>query len=206
MGIPYTKFTYLSPPRAENAIPPNLLKAYQRSNWVAQVKKNGTNSVIFVSPTKEVMAMGRHNNEHKLWQFTPESAAIFKALPGSGWYVLNAELMHSKVVGLRNINYLHDVLVENGEYLLGSTYAQRYARLLMLFLHGKPSGPSSHFILNEHTWLAKNHTGSFTDLFNSLTEIEDEGVVLKNMQGRLAPKDNSGWTVKCRRPQKNFGF
>jgi hypothetical protein len=206
VGIPYNKFTYISPPRAESAIPPNLLKAYQRTNWIAQVKKNGTNSVIFVSPDKEVTAMGRHNNEHKQWQFTPESSAIFKTLPGRGWYVINAELMHSKVAGIRDINYIHDVLVEDGEYLLGSTYAQRYSRLLMLFLHKKPSGPISHFILDDHTWLARNHEGSFIDLFNSLDAPEDEGIVLKNMQGHLSPKNNNGWTVKCRRSHKNFGF
>lgn len=150
--------------------------------------------------------MGRHNNQHKLWEFTPESAAIFKTLPGKGWYVINAELMHSKVPGIRDINYIHDILVEDGEYLLGSTYAQRYSRLLMLFLHGKPKGPQSHFILNDRTWLAKNFTAPFTPLFESLTRLEDEGLVFKNMLGRLAIKDNSGWTVKCRRSHKNFEF
>lgn len=149
--------------------------------------------------------MGRHNNEHKQWQFTPPTAAIFKSLPGKGWYVINAELLHSKVVGLRDINYIHDILVEDGEYLLGTTYAQRYARLLMLFLKGQEQ-TESHFVLDDHTWLAKNHKGSFKSLFKSLDRPEDEGLVLKNPEGKLAPKDNSGWTVKCRRPQKNFGF
>lgn len=201
----YDKFTYIYPPRAESAIPFNLLKAYQRKNWIAQVKKNGTNSVIFVSPSKEVFAMGRHNNEHKQWSFTPETAAIFKALPGNGWYVLNAELLHSKVAGLRDINYIHDILVEDGEYLIGSTYAQRYARLLMLFLHDKTVKTPSHFVLDKHTWLARNHD-NFLELFDSLSQSEDEGIVLKNMLGRLAPKDNSGWTVKCRKFHPNFAF
>jgi hypothetical protein len=202
----YDKFTYIFPPRAESAIPPNLLKAYQRTNWIAQVKKNGTNSVIFVSPDKEVFAMGRHNNEHKQWNFTSESAAIFKAMPGKGWNVVNAELLHSKVPGIRDINYIHDILVEDGEYLIGTTYAERYSRLLMLFLHERHAPKTSHFILNENTWLARNHEGSFRKLFDSLTDPEDEGIVLKNMTGRLSPKDNSGWTVKCRRPHKNFEF
>lgn len=206
MGIPYIKKTYISPPRAENAIPPGLLKTYQRKNWIAQIKKNGTNSVIFVAPDKTVTAMGRHNNGHKLWEFTKASEALFKTLPGHGWYVLNAELMHSKVAGMRDINYIHDILVEDGDYLLGTTYAQRYARLLMLFLKDHAKGTNSHFILDDHTWLAKNHSGSFVDLFDSLSAPEDEGLVLKNLQGRLVPKDNSGWSVKCRRPHKNFGF
>lgn len=202
----YEKFTYIFPPRAETAIPPNLLKAYQRKHWTAQVKKNGTNSVIFVSPEKKVFAMGRHNNDHKQWSFTPETAAIFKALPGKGWYVINAELLHSKVSGIRDINYIHDILVDDGEYLLGTTYAQRYSRLLMLFLHDTATTTYSHFVLDKHTWLARNHDGSFAELYDSLTNPEDEGIVLKNMLGRLAIKGNGGWTVKCRRPHKNFEF
>lgn len=200
----YDNPTYLFPPRAEHAIPPALLGSYERKGWFAQVKKNGTNSVIFVSPSKDVYAMGRNNNQHKQWQFTPESAAIFKTLPGKGWNVINAELLHSKVVGLRDINYIHDILVEDGQYLLGTTYAQRYARLLMLFLKGKEESTPSHFILNNHAWLAKNHRDSFKALFQSLDKPEDEGLVLKNPEGKLAARDNSGWTVKCRRPHKNF--
>jgi hypothetical protein len=206
VGVPYTKFIYLTPPRPENAIPPSRLKTFERKHWIAQIKKNGTNSVIFVSPEKKVTAMGRHNNEHKQWQFTPESAAIFKALPGTGWYVINAELMHSKVPGIRDINYIHDVLVEDGDYLLGTTYAQRYSRLLMLFLHNNTEMTQSHFALDRNTWLVRNHPQGFRELFDSLSAPEDEGLVLKNTLGRLAPKDNSGWNVKCRRPHKNFGF
>lgn len=202
----YDKFIYTYPPRAEHAIPPKRLSLYERKKWIAQVKKNGTNSVIFISPEKKVFAMGRHNNQHKQWNFTPESEAAFKSMPGKGWNVINVELMHSKVAGIRDINYIHDILVEDGQYLIGTTYAERYARLLMLFLKDQNNGTQSHFVLNAHTWLAKNHRENFTDLFRSLEKPEDEGLVLKNPEGLLSPKDNTGWTVKCRRPHKNFEY
>lgn len=202
----YDKYMYLYPPRAENAIPPSRLKQFQRQHWVAQVKKNGTSSVIFVPPDREVFAMNRHNEEHKQWNFTDGSARIFKSLPGKGWYVICAELMHSKVPGIRDINYIHDILVDDGEYLLGTTYAQRYARLLMLFLKGTAPKTQSHYMVDDHTWLARNHVGDFREFFGSLTAPEDEGIVLKNMQGKLAIRDNNGWTVKTRRPHKNFQF
>lgn len=202
----YDKFTYLYPPRAENAIPPSKLGEYQRKGWIAQVKKNGTNSVIFVPPDRKVFAMGRENNQHKQWDFSPGSAEIFRSIPGNGWYVINAELLHSKVSGLRDINYIHDILVDNGEYLIGTTYAQRYSRLLMMFLNGNLPKEQSHYVLNQHTWLARNHGSDFTGLFESLERPEDEGIVLKNMQGKLAIKNNNGWTVKCRRLHKNFSY
>lgn len=207
----YDKFTYIYPPRAENAIPPALLKSYEGRGWIAQVKKNGTNSVIFSSPEKDVFAMNRHAEKHGQWDTEKDPAPeatkmIFRKLPGKGWYVLNAELLHSKVSGIRNINYVHDILVEDGEYLVGTTYAERYARLLMLFLHSPVAETASHWVLDDHTWLAKNHREGFYGLYKGLTAPEDEGIVLKKMDGRLAPRDNRGWTVKCRRPQKNFGF
>jgi hypothetical protein len=204
----YDKFIYLYPPRAENAVPRSEVKRHNRmKGWIAQVKKNGTNNVIFVPPNRVPFGMGRENNQHKSgWEFTSESAEVFKSLPGNGWYVFVAELLHSKVSGLRDINYIHDILVDDGEYLLGSTYAQRYARLLMLFLKGKTEQTVSHYVLNDHTWLARNHKGDFLELFDSLTRPEDEGLVLKNTMSKLTTKNDKAWSVKHRRATKNFPY
>src|ERR1700756_4000556 len=130
----YDSFAYLTPPRTEAKIPPSLLSMYEEGGWLAQVKKNGTNSVIFVPPTREPFAYNRHGERHKAWEFDAESARFFKKLPGRNWYVFNAELLHSKVSGgPRNTNYLHDVLVYDGTYLLGRTYLERYNLLFKAF-------------------------------------------------------------------------
>lgn len=202
----YDKFVYITPPRAEKAIPPGLLSAYEKPGWIAQAKKNGANSVIFVSPEKEVFAYNRHGEKHKKWTFTKETAKSFAALPGKGWYVINAELLHAKVKGLRDINYIHDILVDDGEYLGGTSYASRYVRLQNLFFNQTMSVTPTHWILNKNTWLARNFRDNFRQAFDSLKSDEDEGLVLKNMNGILHPKSNNGWTVKCRRNTKNFGF
>ena len=202
----YERFIFLEPPRAEQAIPPGLLHAYEKPGWIAQIKKNGTNSEIFISPEKEVFAYNRQGEKHKRWNFTEKTAAQFKKLPGKGWYVINAELLHSKVKGLRDVNYIHDVLVDDGEYLGGTTYASRYARLQRLFFNPHMKSTPGYWILDEHTWLARNFRGNFAKVFAGLTSDEDEGLVLKNLEGILQAKANGGWTVKCRRNTKNFGF
>lgn len=207
MTTPYIKKTLLYPPRADNAIPPERLSFYEKQgDWWLQLKKNGTNSLIYVSPDKKVTTANRHLQNHKQWELSPATEAIFKTLPGNGWYVINAELLHSKVPGIRDIHYIHDVLVDDGEYLLGTTYAQRYARLQMLFLKEGAVKKDGYYAVDDHTWLARNFTEGFRNIFDSLTKPEDEGIVLKNRLGKLAVRNNNGWTVKSRKPHKNFAF
>jgi hypothetical protein len=193
----YDGFAYITPPRAEVKIPRSLLASYQEKGWWAQIKKNGTNSVIFVPPDRKPFAYNRHGEIHKQWKFTPESLAPFAALPGTGWYVFNAELLHSKVSGgPKDTNYVHDVLVNDGRYLLGRTYAERYALVRELLT------PAPKLLLADYA------VAGFGPLWDSLTDGVDEGLVLKNPGGKLGTRDGRGaaWMVKCRRLQKNFGF
>ncbi len=200
----YDRFIYITPPRAEKAIPSRLLFFYEQRGFICQIKKNGTNSVIFVSPDKEVFAYNRHGERHKQWHFTEKTNRIFRNLPGRGWYVINAELIHAKVKGMRDINYIHDILVEDGVYLNDETYAQRYARLARLFLNDNSTKMvEGYWILDDHTWLARNFRSDFKKIYDSLTSEEDEGLVLKDICGKMNSK---GWTVKCRVSHKNYSF
>lgn len=207
----YESYAYLYPPRPEKAIPPNLFTYYQRKGWVAQAKKNGTCNVIAVSPTKELICMNRHREDQKLWAPSPASAAAFKALPGNGWYVLITELLHSKVSGgVRDTNYINDILVDDGSYLVGESFAARQDRLRTLLVRDDLSETESHWVVDDNTWLAKNHVGKFQQFFDSLDKPEDEGIVLKDPKATLLvcsrEKSNVGWSVKSRRTHKNFGF
>jgi len=203
----YNAYTYLSPPRAESAVMAASLRFYETRGWLAQVKKNGTNSVIFVPPVGKPFAKTRHEKdpEHKLWAFTDDSIKVFEAARTKGWSVFNAELLHSKGNGIYDTNYIHDVLVYDGQYLLGKSYIERYQLLQKIFKVRKKTQSQSHYIIDNNTWLAKNHAIGFKVLFNRLTN-EDEGLVLKNPNGILSIRNNAEWTVKCRLPHKNFGF
>ena len=201
---------YLFPPRPEKAISPHFLTYYQTEKWWAQVKLNGTCNVIFVSPDRKVSAMTRHNDQHKNWSVSEHTSEIFKNLPGKGWYVFTAELMHSKIPGIRDINYIHDVLVSDNDLLIGSKFSSRQDLLTVFFAKYIKGETVSHYILDDHTWLAKNYTKDFFKLFKSLDKPEFEGLVLKNPNGELAscekPTLNSGWQVKSRRTTKIYGF
>ncbi len=206
----YEEFAYLWPPRPEQAVAPRVLDGFEKRGWVAQYKLNGTCSVIFVSPDKIVRAMNRYNEPHKAWSPTPEVMADFARLPGRGWYVFVAELMHNKVPSIKNVNYTHDVLVADGEYLVGKTQEERQDILHDLLMTSDAVEHDSHYEISRHLWLPVEYDEGFTNLFNSLTAPEHEGIVLKDPRQKLAicsrKGSNTSGSIKCRRPHKNFSF
>jgi hypothetical protein len=166
--------------------------------------------VIGVAPDRSLKVMRRDRTEHKAWKPLPETNEAFSRLPGKGWYVFTAELLHSKVPGLRNINYIHDILVADGNYLIGSLFADRQAVLRHLFPTTTQSIDGHYYVIDEYTWLAHNYTSGFRALFASLSRADDEGLVLKNPKARLElclrEDSNSAWQYKCRRETKNYKF
>lgn len=209
----FDSYTYLWPPRPEKPAPPSLLKHFEQCGYVAQHKLNGTCNVIAVPPDRSrLVCMNRHADEHKAWQPTAKSSAAFRALRGKGWWVFVAELMHSKVPGIRDVNFLNEVLVADGVHLSGTTFIERqqiindaFARLL-----ATAGETDSHFDLDGHTWIAKLHTQGFSRIFKGLTRPEHEGLVLKDPRARLVqcgrPSANAKWQVKVRRPHENYAF
>ena len=203
----YDSFTYLWPPRPESAVLPTLTPIYENKGFVAQVKREGTCSVIAVSPTGVLTAMNRHNEPHRAWSSTPASSAAFQGLPGDGWYVFVAELLHSKVAGgPRDTNYIFDILVADGEYLVGHTFEERQAILAEIFPTTLEDAPY-HRVITPNTWVAKNFTTGFMALFNGLSSALDEGIVMKNPKAKLQmcsrQSANNDWQVKSRRRKKN---
>jgi hypothetical protein len=202
----YESYRYFPPPRTENKIPMGMLGFYEKQGWLAQAKKNGTNAVVFVSPEKKLTMMNRHGSALR-WTPPPETAALLSGIPGTGWHVLNGELLHHKTKSLKNVLYLFDVLVWDGDYLLDQTYAERYNRLQLIFMEMiQRSHRAQHHPFHSEVgsvWLAKNYGNNFAWLFGKLDGEVDEGLMLKNPTARGFGGD---WMVKCRRPTKNFGF
>ena len=207
--LTYTNYKYLYPPRPENAVPSSGLKPYKE--WVTQIKKNGTCNVIAVSPNKEITCMGRHKDLHKQWQVDEDSSRFLQKLPDA-WYVFVAELLNNKVRGIRNINYVFDLLVADNKYLVGKTFAERQQALKNLFdsVSTPISETFSHWVYDPNLWLAKTHEDDPASVFDNVVSEEDEGIVIKNPEAKLAlcnrKNSNSTWQVKCRKAHKNYGF
>lgn len=199
----YTSYRYVAPLRPTVAISPAMLGFYQDRKWIAQVKKNGTNNVIFVGSDGSIRTKTRHNTDHKAWHLTYKSGEIIKHLINGKHIVLNAELLHSKTKHIKDTNFIHDILVFDNRTLEKFSFSERYNLLYNLLGKFIKREMKDHFILNDNTWLAKNFDTSFQSLYDSLSETEDEGLVLKNPYG--FPNDRT-WTVKCRKQAKNYSF
>lgn len=212
----YTKYSFLYPPRPEKAISPKQLKWYQNKGWVGQFKKNGTCTVLSVSPDKDITVRTRRDTPHKAWSPTDGVLDPFTKLPGKGWYVFMCEVLHSKTSRVKNTIYIFDIAVNDGELLLGTTFTERQEILRKMF----PSNVEtiSHYLITEKVWLAKTIEGGFADMMKRIQEksdreegnSEDEGLVIKRPDAKLASlgraKSNGAWQVKCRVGQKNYAF
>lgn len=199
----YDEYTYLYPPRPEKAIPRDLLVFYQNRGYWAQVKKNGTCTVIFAKGD-EVIFKTRHHDDHKQWTPLPEHYDFFKG--GDKWNVFVGELIHSKTTHIKNQLYLFDQIVDDGFHLIDMTFEERQLLLQSRWVGEQESDQTR---ISPFVSIAHNFSSNFDSLFNTL-KPEDEGLVLKNPSSRLKAcfkqSANAGWQVKCRIPTKNYSF
>jgi len=208
----YEEYSYLYPPRPEAAIQPKSLDYYEKLGWVAQYKKNGTNTVIWISPDKKIILRNRHATHHRAWQITKHlEDEIVRLFPDDGWYVFCAEIMHSKTPTIKDTLYIYDLVVWGSELLLGSTFMERQKLLDSILLTNVEA--YSHYICDTQgkIWYPKLVKSNFRKVFDSIKEPKiDEGLVLKNPDGKLSlllrPNNNNDWQVKCRHPHKNYNF
>jgi hypothetical protein len=202
----YDTYTYLYPPRPTNAVTPTMLGFYERQKWLAQVKKNGTCTVIFARGM-QVKFMTRHNDEHKQWSPLPEHLRPFQS-SNLSWNVWVAELIHNKTKNVKQQLYVFDIIVKDGVQLVGTTFEERQ-RLLHASFPGVNEGDKTR--VNENVTIANCFTSGFKKLYDTvILNEEDEGIVLKRGDAQLVPCFKSGSNgngmVKCRRPTKNYGF
>jgi ATP-dependent DNA ligase len=190
-----TKTTmFLYPPRPEKAIAPSLIEWYENLGYVAQLKKNGTCSLAFVSADGKVTFKTRHNEDHKAWTPTKEITDYFSTFPDS---IFVFELLHNKSPLVKDTAYVFDIIRYLGKDLVGVTFSERMQILNKVVP-----------LMNDKIMLAKTYDSCLTGLFQSLDSPLDEGIVLKNPEAVLEPcyraTSNTAWQVKCRKRTKNY--
>lgn len=207
----YNEFKYLYPPRPDFVLTYDRIPYYEKEGWVGQYKKNGTCTIVAMSPQGEFTAMNRHAEAHKAWQLTDEiKTSLRKLLPKGSWTVLVGEIMHSKTPTIKDTIYFHDVIVHGSKQLVGKTFAERQA-ILEKLLPSNGKETASHFCVTDKIWRAKLITKDILKHYQSIQDAKiDEGIVLKLPSGKLKacikPEANASWQYKIRYATKNYQF
>ena len=208
----YDSFKYLYPPRPENALPSDRIPVFEKAGYTGQYKKNGTCSIFAINHPKDFIAMTRHNDNHKQWEFSNYFRDCFtKYLPADKWHVLVGEVIHSKTTTIKDTIYIFDIIVHDSEELYGKTFTERQNLLRDIFHPENKKEDYSHYEIEPRFWLAKNIEEGILDLFKDIKDKDvDEGFVLKKRDSLLkdcaSQKSNNNWQIKFRHPSRKYRF
>lgn len=209
----YKSFRYLYPPRPKNPIPNTELSFWDNGSLIAQPKLNGSNCLIFTNGVKHI-AMNRHNG--RLTNFQLKDDEIKELYKGTGgWTVLNGEYLNKNKQDENRKAFNHkfvifDILVNDGDYLVGKTFEERITLLDTMF--GQNECEKSYLYgISENVYRVKSYENQFNMLYDTLTPIDlIEGLVLKRKTARLemgtSELNNTKSQVKIRKATKNYKY
>jgi ATP-dependent DNA ligase len=205
------------PPRPDGSIPPDTIQKYP--GWVGQRKWNGTRNLIFVMPDGSYELWNRHRQQHKQYKVSASMQnslqELISKLERGVFHVFDSELMDAKTTKLKDKIVLYDVLVHDGMYLLGTTYKERYKKLLNILGnpkdHESDTGRKLALKFNKNLWLSEVFTDKLEDRFKEAIGLDEiEGLVLKDPNGKLEfgvrESNNGKWLIRVRKPHKNYEF
>ena len=218
---------YIYPPRPqEGSVPQTELANFKSMGWQGQLKFNGSRLMLSKNGG-EATFYNRHNDVHKRYnppawmQEEITEACMLLGLDQSEWNLLDGELIHHKHKLFSDTIALWDILVRDSEWLLDTTYEERYNSLLAQL----PPDPEMFYLeigdekfllgikLTEHIFIPIL-TDNLQGLWDLTQEVNKaagwdgegepalEGVVLKKPSGKLKPglkeKNNADWCTRCR--------
>lgn len=211
--IRYDKFKYMYPPRPEYIISPDKLGEYEGTH-AAQVKMNGSCCLIFIKGN-EFRYFGRHENENlRGFKLKISDLSVLNCGNENNWNIFVGEYMNKNKKGFDNKPWNHkfvifDVLVYNGDYLLGTTFQERVNLLDTLF--GTKNENEYLYKINENIYRVKTFYTNFLKEWNKIVKIDMlEGLVLKKSNAKLerglSERNNILWQLKSRKETLNYRF
>jgi len=210
--IKFDNFHYIYPPRPKNPLSPTELDFWDNGMMIGQPKLNGSNAVIFTDGNS-VYIYNRHNQRMSNVQLEKEE--ILNIYSGRGWMVINGEYMNKSKNDERGQVFNHklvifDILVHDGQYLLGTTFKERIG--LLDSLYGTRKSDMEYLTeISENIYRVKSYDTGFKTLYEDLTKIDMvEGLVLKRKSGKLelgtTENNNTKSQIKVRKSTKNYKY
>lgn len=168
-------------------------------NYICEYKFNGARCIIHVLNGK-VEFWDRHG-KHLSYNNNPNENIIdfFKTNFSKGYYVFDCELRHNKVVDIKNKLAVFDCFIFNNE-------------LLKLPYWGRRTLIKDYFSdnMDDIIHLTNQFNKNFKNIFDSIKSNELEGIVIKNLQGKLnlgrMSGQNSLWMFKVRNQTGRYRY
>ncbi len=224
MSVRYESYSYLFPPRPIQTTKHTELGKYDNGQFIAAPKYNGDCSNVFISE-KEVIVMNRHKEKMKGDYSKVDFRGMYDGLGCKGWLVISGEFLNKSKKGedgkLFNLKFIiWDILVYNGDYMIGSTFGYRVELLEKLFpstkmmvKKDKKMEMYKHLCCTMYNdiYKAPAYYSGFEKLYNDIVNTDIyEGVLLKRIDGKLSyglnTNNNNSWQIKCRKETKNYQF
>lgn len=219
----YDSFKYLFPPRPKHKIKSTSLPQYDNGSYYGQVKANGSNSTLYISPDGKWTLYNRHGEKQTLYR----DLQFEKLHRGNGFVVISGEYLNKNKKHENGKDFNHkfiifDILVYENEILDGTTLQQRVELLDKLYptdpmgiitetgVMGNPDEYISQTTVPE-IYKVNNFFGNFEKIYNEATKLDVyEGLVIKRKNAVLQPLfregNNADWMLKARKETKNYKF
>ena len=210
----YNSYRYIYPPRPRNPIMSDELNFWDNGTLLGQPKLNGSNCVIFMDGTRN-MIMNRHNQRLTNFELSQaELNSLYKCNPGE-LMVINGEYLNKSKQDERGVTFNHklvifDILVFKSDYLVGSTFSDRVTLLDELY-GTKDSEKPYLYSISDNVYRVKSYETGFKQIYDDLTKIDMiEGLVLKRKSAKLeignTENNNTKSQLKARKPTKNYKY
>ena len=205
----YLNYQYIYPPRPKNAVSPCDLDMFDNNSMIAQCKLNGSNATIYTNGQK-IIVMNRHGQ--RLTNVKVPDSEILSLFRGKGWMVLNCEYLNKSKYDEKGETFNHkfcifDILVYDGNYLIGKTFQERINLLDGFY------GKSDNYLtqVSENIFKIETFYTSFQEKWEELTKIDMvEGLVLKRKSAKLevgsTENNNTKSQIKVRKATKNYKY
>lgn len=173
------------------------IKKYSGKEWIAELKKNGDRLELFIQNGKYLF-MNRYKKEFK-YKPTSDVLDSISDLRLPNGTQIDAELLHNKTKHIKHLIYVYDV------------YQWKNKRIVLPFCERRELLEQYFSLDGKHIQLAFQYANRFLRVFEkNITAKENEGLVLKNLQGRIkfsvVRSNDVAWQIKIRRPSKNYSF
>ena len=227
MSEPFNTFQYIYPPRTKMLI--NSRSGKPDAQWadyggvtldmwrkfpdsIAQFKLNESRNLTYYFPDGHYEMWNRHAQQQAQYAITPAMKAALDSLqlPKGQFTVLDGGILHAKTKTVKDVLYVWDVLVYNGQWLLGEQYGERKA--LLHRIAGERFFPLDFNPQEGSVYVAQDFTPDLWETAWGYVRQSDycEGLVLKRTGAlsRLEPGmqeyNNSGFMCRIRKPNKNY--